>query len=527
MRIPIPDVGDIGVVKDLPAYRVPLNAWTDANNVRFFDKSVHKALGQSSILTPSVAPYFLMATPAAGQNLWIYAGLAKAYGFVGSLEADVTRASGDYTGGAYDLWNGVMFHGIPVLNNGVDLPQEWNPPGTGQLLVDLTNWDAAWKAKVMRKFKDFLVALDVTKSGTRDRRMVKWSHTADPNLLPTSWDETDPTKDAGEQSLSGGTDALVDSRELGDLNVVYTETQTWRMALSASGTIFSFRRSFDTSGLLSLDCAAEFKKLHFAVTQDDIVVHDGFQAMQSVADKSLRRWFFSNLDSTVFFLTRVVPHNRDREMWVLFSLGGGGLLNTALVWNWYLNTWTIRDLPNVRAAASSLYSPVFVRDLWDDGEAYQWDQESEILWGESLRRMFAETILMSPVDLTGILMRDPSVYQFSGADYTSYVERIGIAAAGFREGQVIIDPEVVKHVQAIWPRITAALGTQITVKIGTQDSPSDAVSWAAPGTFTVGTDEKVDLYQSGKLIAVRFEETGSVNWELHGYDIELASHGLL
>ena len=51
------------------------------------------------------------------------------------------------------------------------------------------------------------------------------------------------------------------------------------------------------------------------------------------------------------------------------------------------------------------------------------------------------------------------------------------------------------------------------------------VTWASPQTFTPGTDIKVDFSVGGKLLAVRFESTADVDWELDGYDIDLAVTG--
>ena len=39
--------------------------------------------------------------------------------------------------------------------------------------------------------QNYLIALDLTKSGTRYPHMVKWSAAADPGTVPASWDETD------------------------------------------------------------------------------------------------------------------------------------------------------------------------------------------------------------------------------------------------------------------------------------------------------------------------------------------------
>jgi hypothetical protein len=46
-----------------------------------------------------------------------------------------------------------------------------------------------------------------------------------------------------------------------------------------------------------------------------------------------------------------VPDRLTREVWILFPTGGTEL-DTALVWNWAYNTWTIRSLSRVMGAAA-------------------------------------------------------------------------------------------------------------------------------------------------------------------------------
>lgn len=527
MLIPIEGVGQYGVMKDLLKRDLPLQVWTDARNVAFRRNYIQKTMGQHNILTPVVAPYALFSCPYLTSNYWVYLGLAEAHAFLGTTQAEITNVGGDYTGGLYDLWNGGIFNGIPYFNNGVDKPQVWNTPGLGTALVDLPNWPANTTAKVVRDFKAYMVALDVTLSGARDRRKVKWSHTADAGSLPSSWDHTDTTKDAGEVSLSEGRDGIVDALPLGDVNVIYTELMTWAMRFIGGTYMFDFHPIFHSSGLLAQGCAAQFLNKHFVVTQDDIVVHDGTN-IESVIDQRLREWFFANLNSSTYFLTRVVPFKRLHEMWVCFPTAGGAL-DTALIWNWRTNTWTLRDLPLVRAIASSLHSPTYSIDLWESESVLTWDIETEKEWGDALSDKLVESILCSPINTTGILRVRDDLRQFAGSNFTSYVERKGIAAIGLdRDGRVATDTGRQKLLLEVWPKVEAAAGTTINVYVGAHEKPDgDDVVWKPPKVFTVGTDVKVPAYTSGRYLAVKFEDQGSADWKMSGYDLDIAPLGVL
>ncbi len=524
--VPISLLGQIGVVKDVLPSELPINAWTDARNVSFRNGLVEKCVGQSEYLaSPTAVPYALFATPSGTTNLWLYLGKAKAYAF-SAAETDVTRVSSDYTGGETDLWNGGMFNGLGVFNNGVDNPQLWSPVAVGTKLVDLTNWPASTKAKVVRGFKNYLVALDVTKSSTRYPRMVKWSHVAAPGAVPSSWDETDATKDAGEVVLSEGEDELIDCAQLGDYNVLYTKGQTWMQALSGTASIFNFIKRLDASGILTQECAKPLpRRQHFVVTQDDIVVHD-LSSVESVVDARLRNWIFNNLTSSAYKISRVVPFYRHSEMWFCFPYGGGGLLNMAAIWNWKYNTWTVRELPDIRAIASSLSNPTDVIDMWDYSGASDWTT-SEV-WDKSGQDSPSqELVMLSPRDTSGILKLE-TVYTFDGANYRSYVERTGLALIGQdRDGKHISDPNRLKMLTAVWPDIEAAAGSQISVYAGSHDKPNGTPTWQDPVTFTVGTDVKADIYASGRYLALRYEATAGFLWKLKSHALDIVPLGAL
>src|SRR4051812_32315763 len=128
VSIEIDDVAKYGVIRDMPPYQLPPEAWSLGENVRFTDDSVSRLLGETQIFgTPGVAPYFAQYISSASQPWWLYTSLTKAYVYDGSSHTDITRAVGGNYGatGALD-WNGTILGGIPILNNGIDVPQYWS-----------------------------------------------------------------------------------------------------------------------------------------------------------------------------------------------------------------------------------------------------------------------------------------------------------------------------------------------------------------------------------------------------------------
>ena len=119
MEINVNNVGAVGVVSDVPATELPLEAWTDARNVRFHEGVVEKFQGHTPVLDPpSIAPYFLMPVQTGSTYFWAYAGLTKVYATEASAHYNITRQTAsvdvDYSASATDRWTGGVLGGVGV-----------------------------------------------------------------------------------------------------------------------------------------------------------------------------------------------------------------------------------------------------------------------------------------------------------------------------------------------------------------------------------------------------------------------------
>ena len=179
-----------------------------------------------------------------------------------------------------------MLNGIAFLNNPNDVPQAWTPSASNNFDA-LSNWDANHTCRALRPYKNFLIALDVTKTATRYPHLVMWSDAADPGLVPGSWVPS-ATNRAGEYPLSETDDFVVDGLSLRDTFVVYKQESCWGMQLIGGDNVFRFYRMFDNVGVLGAHCAIEFKRGQHAVfAPDDIVIHDGVTA-RSIVDNRVK-----------------------------------------------------------------------------------------------------------------------------------------------------------------------------------------------------------------------------------------------
>ncbi len=534
-RVKFHNVGAIGILQDIPAYDLPPEAWSDGLNVRMHDGAVWKSFGQEKILDPpSIRPFSLIPTVTlSGSQLFAYPGLTDIYGTDGTTHTEISRsAGGDYTGDADDIWNATSLGNIVILNNGVDDPQAWISPALGTPLVDLANWPASTTAKVIRAFRRFLVAYDVTKSSVRNAQLVKWSNRADIGSVPTSWDETDPTERAGEWPLLESDSAIVDALPLSGVNYIYKEDEIYSMEEIGGSFVFDFTKRYGQVGLLAQRCVKEYQRdkrhVHILMTPEDIVEHDGFQ-MRSLLDNKMQRWYKGRIDPDKDHLSFLTPNHAENEMWAGITEAGQDYPNLAFIMNMKDGTCTIRDIPNIAHIAWAAFDP--------DAASTTFDAKTiafDAMVGQFGQRTFApgrkRLIMVDPS------AADPSFYladqgfDFDGVNFRAFVERTGLAVVGKdRFGKPKVDTEVVKLVTAVWPRVRLANGSSINVYIGSQERVDGAVTWSAAMPFDPSTDDKVDVDPpvGGRFIAVRFETPNSVatTWKLDGYDLEMVLIG--
>lgn len=525
--VPIHNIGSVGIIKDRPAHLIPPEAWSDGANVRFKDNKVLKSPGQLQIFgTPGTTPYWALAVPTPTNYFWLYAGLDDVFAYAGGVHTSIRRTSAPYNASALLPWTGGLLGRIPVINNGIDPPQVWTPTDITQKLVDLPNWPSNTTARIIRPFKSFLVAYDVTKSGIRDPHMVKWSHSSDPGFVPNSWNEADPTKDAGEWSLlDAGGGFIKDALPLGDINVIYKESSIHGMQFTGGDFIFRFFQMFEgTAGLVATNCVNSFKggRLHFFVTNSDILVNTG-QSLESPIEAKMRNWLFKVIDQENIDKCYTFANEKEKENWFCFPEAGLSVPNLALVWNWETQVCTIRQLDKATYVANGIVSADVI-DSWDTASG-SFDTDTGV-WGDRTFGIFQTRPLILNATDSKFAQLDEG-YQINGANYNSFVERVGLSITGQdRQGNPKSDITIFKQVSSIWPKLT---GGPITVRVGSQNFIDGPVSWTQPKVFDPQTQNRLDLLDSfkpGRLIAVRFESITDQPWELHGYDLDINPIGI-
>lgn len=516
MLVNVPQAGVTGVNADLTTPNLPPNAWTAAQNIRFLDGSAVPAGGHSPIYAANpVAALHVLPVTVAGVRSWIYAGTQKIYitQSVGGIvtHTPLTRqtagADVNYTGVA-NAWTSTLLGGVPILNNGVDVPQMWllslTTPATA-----LTAWPATYTCRVIRAFKNSLIALGVTKAGVDYPYMVKWSHPADPGTVPVTWDTTDATKDAGEIDLADGYDKIVDGLPLRGSFIIYKESSIWRMDFTGGPFVYAFTKALGLSGALNRNCIVEIDGQHLVLTGSDVIVHDGHSST-SVLDKQTRRTLFSRINPLAIGTCFVFKNPFYNEVFVCYPDGSDVMApNRAMVWNYKDRTVSFRDLPGISHAATGAITSS-LSDAWSADLAP---------WAEDLTTW--NQIEFNP-ERDRVIFAAPSLYlldstsKFNGAAPVVTLERVGINLG---------TPAAVKTVTSIRPLISGNPGRTVMVSVGGSMDQYTGFVWSTPVAFTIGSSVSIDTFATGRDIGVRFSGGTALSWKLDSYQLEVKEKG--
>jgi hypothetical protein len=370
----------------------------------------------------------------------------------------------------------------------------------------------------MRAFRSFLVALSINRAGVPYPRIVKWSTEAGIQGVPSSWNETTSTVDAGEYELADSKGDILDGLQLRDTFMIYKEDATYSMSFVGTPFIFSFRQLSPTIGAIAKNCVAEFDGGHAIFGKGNFYINDG-QRLKPILPQKLKEYVFTTIDGAQINKCFVAADYGRTE--ILFCFTADGALtnhpNKAIVWNYITNTFSIRDLPDLAHIGYGNVGNPTTSTTWAAtttswaGTTGPWTMSYDL----------QDKVLLFADPSNTKLYRDGSGNREDTVDMVSYVERTGITLN--EQGQP--DHTSVKRISSIWPKMSINGSDSINVYLGTQMSTEGGISWSSPVSFNPDSQTKVSVRGTGKLYAVRFESTTDMNWELDGYTIEVDSVG--
>ena len=110
-------------------------------------------------------------------------------------------------------------------------------------------------------------------------------------------------------------------------------------------------------------------------------------------------------------------------------------------------------------------------------------------------------------------------------DATVDANGVPVTAYIVKRGLDLGEPNYIKLVKRIWPRIRGVNGSVIQVRVGSSATPDGGVAWGPYIDYTIGQQQKIDTFTSGRYIAVTFSSQILPSWQLSGFDIEYSLGG--
>jgi hypothetical protein len=533
-------MGAVGIITDAEPFDLPLNGVSRGVNIRFNDNKIGKAPAHrlvdtlldssATTVTPLESAWlFSYLYPGSSDIIGIIESSGRIFHWVNASMSEVTQVG--FSGSASTIpFTQCMLAGVSYVNRSNMIPQRFLPADTDY--DDLENWDTNWRCRVLRGFKDYPVALDITKTATRYPTMIKWGNAAVYGAVSTSWDHTDPTTNAGENTPGDATSAWLDGLALRNAFCLYNDTQVYSMTESLDFEVFNFRKLYDNRGIINTNCVVEVNNLHYVFDRNDIYVHDGVQH-RSICDGRVRRFIFDSIDygsKDAFF----VSHNpRQKEIKFFYRSGdelvgfsNGSKCNRSAVYNYVSDTWTFYDHPNVVGSCfvgiSTFTTWADMLTGWDVTGGTWYEQESssskhEMLLGLhdadviNASRLFGFDlieggVLPYPIDedatLDGIAYRTGIDMDDSGEEIQSY-----------------------KVIKAVFPQIEDFDGSGVYLKFSGTLYSAATPTWSTEQNFDPETSYKVDTREGGRYLGWYLRCTATTDFRFTGFDADIQTTG--
>lgn len=530
----INDLARIGAVRDVKPFMLPPEAWTVALNMRYEDEALKTIEGyRSTFGSPPIQPHFGMIIERTAASVAAYASLTKIRWYDGTSHTDATRTvGGDYTAAITRQWNGTIAGGgIPIFNNGLDVPQYSITPGIGTF-EDLANWPPTLRAKVIRAFGPHLIALNINDAGGSFPHRVHWSHPAVPGSVPISWDITDPTKDAGNYELPDAQSGLLlDGLPLGSIMYLYKGSAVWRMRYVGGQSKFDFGQSawIANEGLLntgSVCITGDGQKHVFATTSGDILWHDG-NSIRSALSQRQRRRLQNDIDPANTNECFMFANPFTNSVWFCYPESGQQYPSKALHMCYKTiggTEWAITEVDGINFRNAMVGSPPGAMSfgLWDEVDGVTWDSDAATwdmatVGGATPRR---KLFFLDPANSKFYAYGDAPTRD--GVPFTSTLQRVGLGILGKKNnGQPIEDFQRKKMITRIFPKIT---GAPVSIRFNSQQ----LVDGPIVNGEAVDYDPTIQYFadpQTMEGVAVGLEMSGQLPWQIDGYKINIEPLG--
>lgn len=558
-------IGGMGVIKDLPPFELPPQAWNHANNVRFHANRVEKVGGYMPILEEGMpADEYPLAILGRNNTQQIIYGTGKhIYMIDGRQHINVSKIKEkptppegqepepdepfDYELDPSQTWYYTTLSNAIIMNTVGQNPQGFR--ARDKTFVDLPGWgkpsksnpdrEVNWKAGRIRSFRNYLVALDMFEGGGNLPQRVRWSNVAYVNELPPDWYEDAESNDGGFNDLTDANGRILDGVPLRDSFVIYTDKETYLMEYVGGIMVFQFKKLFSDVGALAPECAVEFEQKHFVIAHDDIFVHNG-SSRQPVASGRVKKFLIDEISSVNPKATKVFAYTPQKEIWILYVGPGADdpdnkdsqwACNRCAVWNWEFDTWSFMDIPPSydinMAPPPDLTTPEWEECNTDDD---YWDSEkwADQEWNE-LGKDFLKNIPYSASADKCLYTLDvgrDQVRKLNDASGKEYSVRPVVAELHrfhMDMDELVENTRLHKFVKTITPQFRG--DGNIHCYVGGAENPTKQPTWDNYQVFDIEEDHKIDAFSNNRYPAFKFVDLSRGEWSFEGYDIDFGVEG--
>jgi hypothetical protein len=517
--ITIMNMGLKGINTDMTNWDLPAEYITSGKNFRVFGNAIRATGGTAdwSNVPASIGTAGHMHTAYWDQttsNVFLVAGTQGIYAFQGG---GTIIDSGPYVGIDDDNvidWQGTNLGSIALMNHFNHFPLYW-PSAQPSFPMSILPYDSTqtWQdvdrsCKVMRSHKSFLIALNIRQGGNYYPNTFHWSHPADINGIPPSWDYNDRDFLSGIAEIGGDAGKIIDGRSLRDEFAIYTENGISLLTESGDSFVFNLREMSSTIGLAAPNALVSVKGNHFFLGDDDILMNDGSQ-VSSIAHNKIRRGLANVVNTDKIKNSFALRHDQFKEIWFCVPEVGEDYATIAFVYNYKDDSWQIRDLiePTIHAAQGTYGDAPKNWITWQGN----WNQQT-LNWTTRSRGVIDLTIAGIQDDTFRFL--DPVGEAVTSGDLNAKIERINFPLEGH---------EKVTTITRVYPHIEGK--NPVKIQFGSQDSAYSDIRWKPAVVFTPGKDRKIDVRTTGELHCWRIESIDQGRFNMSGMTIEYQMSG--
>ena len=328
---------DVGINSSLPSDKV---TWATGRNVRFTPGYVSKTLGKSvlgKLFYPSLPIRSIFSFSAFDGTIYnVICTDAKTFAAdeLYTTFTNITPSSAP-GGGVLDIWDCCIVAGLPILTNGKDTMLKWT--SASAILSPMTHGVVA---KNISNCMHQLVCSNIVEDGYTYTGRVRWMERGNPENSTI-----DTSKKSGYQDLTtyengySVQENIIAQVSEGSSTYFFTEKNVWLCDFSQSTK--SFVIIDNDFKLLTKKSVCVYQGVVYALEKRDIYKFSKGQGKVPIG-LPIRTELFTNLNASGSVYAFCFPMYNTKEIWFCVSTTNAQP-NTAYVYNWELDCWSICD----------------------------------------------------------------------------------------------------------------------------------------------------------------------------------------